>query len=135
MLRRCSIVLALLYVAALAAQAQTQSPVYDARYVLTNGAVYEGTTTFEVDEKGGVTGRMVLTVPTPVNATLAGTIKEGVWTFKYTYAAPNDGCSGTLTGTAKVAADRKMVSGNAMITGCTEEPLAAVFTFTRRVKK
>ena len=134
-MRRFVSMSALLCAAALTIQAQTPPPQYDARFVLTNGAVYEGTTTFVVDEKGVVTGRMVLTVPTPVNSTLTGSLKDGIWTFKYAYTATDEGCSGTVIGTAKVPTDRKLISGNAMIGGCTEEPLAAVFTFARREKK
>jgi hypothetical protein len=134
-MRRFISMFALLCAAALPIEAQTPPPQYDARFVLTNGAVYEGTTTFVVDEKSVVTGRMVLTVPTPVNSTLAGSLKDGIWTFKYAYIATDDGCSGTVTGTAKVPTDRKLISGNAVIDGCTEEPLAAVFTFTGRDKK
>jgi hypothetical protein len=129
-------VLALLSAAALPIQAQTPpAPQYDAKFVLTTGEVYAGTTTFSVDAKGVVTGKMVLTIPTAVNSTLAGSLKDGVWTFKYTYSAPEQGCSGTVTGTAKVPTDRKLISGNVMIDGCSDEPLGAVFTFTQQEKK
>jgi hypothetical protein len=135
-MRRFVSPLALFPLAALSVQAQTPPPpAYDARFVLTTGAVYEGTTTFDVDRKGVVTGKMALTIPTPVSSTLNGSLKDGVWTFRYTYDAPEQGCSGTVTGTAKVPADRKLISGNAMIDGCSDEPFAAAFTFTRREKK
>ena len=134
-MRRVVTTFALLAIAALSALAQTSTEQYDARFVLTNGAVYEGTTTFEVNAKGVVTGKMVLTVPSPVNSTLSGSLKDGIWTFNYTYSAPEQGCAGTVTGTAKVPTDRKLISGDAMIGGCSDEPLAAVFTFTRRDKK
>ena len=133
-MRRIFSVLVLL-TAATAIQAQTPPPQYDAKFVLTTGAVYEGTTTFVVDAKGVVTGKMVLTIPTPVNSDLSGSLKDGIWTFKYSYSAPEQGCTGTVTGTAKVPTDRKLISGNAIIGGCSDEPLAAVFTFTRQVKK
>jgi hypothetical protein len=137
LIRRILSLLTLIGAAALSVHAQTTPPPprYDARFVLTNGAVYEGTTTFVVDARGTVSGRMVLTVPTPVNSDLAGSLKDGVWTFKYAYQAPEQQCSGTVTGTAKVPTDRKLISGNAMIGGCSEEPLAAVFTFTLQPKK
>lgn len=128
-------IVALLCAAALAVQAQTPAPQYDAKWVLTTGDVHEGTTTFAVDAKGVVTGKMVLTIPTPVNSSLAGTLKDGVWTFKFPYEAPEQNCAGTVTGTAKVPADRKLISGNAVIDGCSDEPIAAVFTFTRQEKK
>ena len=117
------------------AQTPTPEPVYDVSFVLTDGQVYTGTTTFVVDAKGVVTGQMTLTQPTPVASTLAGSLKDAVWTFKYNYSATEQACAGSVTGTAKVPTDRKLISGNAIITGCSEEPLAAVFTFTLKPKK
>ena len=64
-------------------------PVYDATFSVTtdNGTQsYTGTTTFVVDAKGGVTGKMNLTQPTAVEGTLSGTIKAGTWTFEYPYS-------------------------------------------------
>ena len=130
------LVTAALMLTVIPSAAQTPAPPqYDAKFVLTDGQVYSGTTTFEVDAKGVVTGRMVLTQPTPVTSTLAGSLKDGIWTFTYNYSASGQGCAGTLTGTAKVPTDRKLISGNAIITGCSEEPLATVFTFTMQPKK
>jgi hypothetical protein len=135
-MRRFVSVVALLLAAALSTQAQTPPPQYDAKFVLTDGQAYTGTTTFVVDGKGVVTGKMLLTQPMIVNSTLDGTLKDGIWTFNYSYTVPDENCTGVVTGTAKVPTDRKLISGNAMISGgCTETPLAAVFTFALQEKK
>ena len=59
-------------------QSAAPAPVYDATFSVTteNGVqAYTGTTTFVVDAKGGVTGKMNLAQPTAVEGTLSGTIK------------------------------------------------------------
>jgi hypothetical protein len=115
------------------------APVYTAKYTVQtdNGpAEYNGTTTFVVDAKGGVTGAMKLTVPIGVEGTLSGTIKGGTWTFEYPYSIAEQNCTGTVKGTATVPADRKAISGTATILGgCVQQPLAATFSFTMQEKK
>jgi hypothetical protein len=70
-----------------------------------------------------------------VNATLAGAVKSGTWTFEYPYQIPAQMCDGTVKGTAKVDSGAKSVTGEVMIAGaCTETPLTATFSFTRREK-
>jgi len=89
-----------------------------------------------VDAKGVVTGKMTIVSPATVRATLSGQIEKGKWTFKYTYEIPDQGCMGTLTGTADVSADQKKVTGTAVIGGdCAPEPFNGSFTFTQQVKK
>ena len=115
-----------------AMQTRPAEPVYDASFVLANGT-YTGATTFNVSRTGEVTGTMKLTDPTIVDATLAGTVARGTWTFEYPYTIPEQGCSGTVKGTGTVAADRSTVKGEVMIGGaCVEEIETATFTFTRR---
>ena len=120
-------------------QGAAPAPVYDATYSVTtdNGTqAYTGTTTFIVDAKGGVTGKMNLTQPTAVEATLGGTIKGGTWTFEYPYSIAAQNCTGTVKGTGTVPADRKTISGTVTILGgCTEQPLSATFTFKMQEKK
>jgi hypothetical protein len=133
------IVLAGLLVATSAFQTAPAAPTYDAKYSVQtpDGAQdYTGTTTFAVDAKGVVTGKMTLNNPTVVTANLNGTIKDGVWTFEYEYAIPDRNCTGTVKGTGKVPADRKLISGSAAISGaCAEQPLTATFSFTRQEAK
>jgi hypothetical protein len=115
-----------------AMQTRPAEPVYDASFVLANGT-YTGTTTFNVSRAGEVTGTMKLTAPTIVDATLAGTVKSGAWTFEYSYSIPEQGCAGTVKGTATVAADRSTVKGEVTIGGaCVEQLESATFSFTRR---
>lgn len=136
MRRLLLLVLPILVVCSLsgAAQATQTAPAYDARFNVGED-VYSGTTTFVVDAKGVVTGTMKLLQPTEVNAMLAGAVKDGTWTFSYGYEIPAQGCSGTVSGAAKVDAAMKSVTGTVTIGGgCTEEPMQATFSFTRREK-
>lgn len=113
-------------------QGAAAAPTYDVTFTLDQG-VYTGTTTFNVDRKGVVTGTMKLTNPISVDGTLAGEVKAGTWTFEYPYTIVEQGCSGTVTGTAKVSADRKSIAGDATIGGaCVEQPTPATFSFTRK---
>jgi len=109
---------------------------YDVVFVLPGDSPqHTGTTTFSADAKGVVTGTLRIDMPTTVTATLAGTLKDGKWTFEYPYAIPDQGCTGTVSGSAKVPADRKVISGEATIGGqCAPEPIAATFSFTLRQK-
>jgi hypothetical protein len=138
---RAAIVGAVLVVATvgLGAQAPKTEPVYDVTYVAGppgQEQSYTGTTTFNVDAKGAVTGKMAIANPTTVRASLAGTIAKGTWTFEYTYEMPDQGCTGSLKGTADVPADRKVISGKVLIGGdCSPEPLNGTFTFKLQEKK
>lgn len=121
-------------VAAAGAQAPKAEPVYDVSFTVGPAgeeAVYTGTSTFNVDAKGMVTGTMAIVTPTTVRANLAGQIAKGAWTFEYAYEIPDQGCTGVLTGTATVPADRKVISGTATVSGdCAPEPMHATFSFT-----
>ena len=112
------------------------APSYDATFTLDqDGVVYSGLTTFAVDAKGAVTGKMALTQPTEVNAALGGVVKDGTWDIAYDYAIPAQNCNGSLKGTAKVPNDMKVISGKVTIGGgCTEQQMTATFSFTRREK-
>ena len=109
------------------------APSYDATFTLdADGEVYSGTTTFAVDAKGVVTGKMVLTQPAEVNAAIGGVVKDGNWDVAYDYAMPTRNCTGSLKGTAKVPKDMKVIAGKVTIGGgCTEQPMTASFVFTR----
>ena len=125
--------------AAISAQAPKMEPVYDVTFIAGPAgeeAEYTGTSTFSVDAKGMVAGKMVILSPTTVLATLSGRIDQGMWTFEYPYEMTDQGCTGTLKGSAKVPADRKEISGSALIGGdCAPEPMTGTFTFTLQVKK
>jgi hypothetical protein len=124
-----------LMLAATMLQGAAAAPTYDVAFVLAEGT-YTGTTTFNVDRKGVVTGTMKITSPTAVDGTLAGSVKDGVWTFEYAYTIAEQGCSGTVKGTGKVSADSKRIEGDATIGGaCVEMPMAASFTFVRQEAK
>lgn len=134
---RSGTIIAVVLAAAVAgaeAQAPKAEPVYDVAF--TTGpageeAVYTGTSTFNVDAKGMVTGKMAIVSPTTVRANLAGQIAKGLWTFEYVYEIPDQGCTGVLKGTATVPADRKEISGTATVGGdCAPEPMSATFSFT-----
>ncbi len=113
-------------------QGTATAPTYAVTYTLDQGT-YTGSTTFNVDRKGVVTGTMSLTSPIAVNGTLNGEVKNGTWTFDFPYTIAEQGCSGTVKGAAKVSADRKTISGDATIDGaCVEQPTAATFSFTRK---
>ena len=123
----------------LGAQAPKVEPVYDVTFIAGAAgqeASYTGTSTFNVDAKGVVTGKMAIVSPTTVNARIAGQIDKGTWTFKYTYEMPDQGCTGSLEGTAAVPADRKVISGKVLIGGdCAPEPMNGTFTFKLQEKK
>ena len=125
--------------AVISAQAPKMEPVYDVSFLAGppgEEAEYTGTSTFIVDAKGVVTGKMTIWSPTAVQATLAGRVDKGTWTFEYPYEMTDQGCVGTLKGSAKVPADKKVISGTALIGGdCAPEPMTGTFTFTLQVKK
>ena len=133
------LVLASLVVVTSAFQTAPAAPTYDAKFSVQSQdglQDYTGSTTFVVDAKGVVTGKMTLNNPTVVTADLAGAIKDGVWTFEYQYTIPDRNCTGTLKGTGKVPADRKLISGTATVAGaCTDQPLSTTFSFTRQEGK
>lgn len=116
-----------------------QAPTYNVSWVAGppgQEQTYTGTTTFSVDAKGVVTGKLALTAPVGVNGTLAGTVVKDTWTFEYGYQIPDQMCSGTIKGTAKIAEGRKSVKGTAVIGGdCAPEPFNSTFTFTLPEKK
>jgi hypothetical protein len=137
---------AVLMVAGMAAAALAQAPqgakpdaTYDVTFLAGPAGeeqAYTGTSTFSMDAKGMVTGKMTIVSPTTVRATLAGQVAKGVWTFEYPYEMTDQGCTGILKGTAKVPADQKAISGSVMIGGdCAPEPMNGTFTFTLQVKK
>lgn len=140
-LRRASVFASATLIAAVVlapiAAAQTKpAPTHDAMFDV-NGSTYTGGTTFTIDKTGKVTGTMKLDTPAVVDAKLNGEVKDGVWKFNYAFTMDNQGqaCSGTVSGTAKVAADGSQASGSVLIGGdCTPDPLAGTFTFKKRAK-
>lgn len=117
-----------------AAAPAAPAPTHDAVFEV-QGAQYVGTASFVVDKAGKVTGTMKLTDPALVNATLNGDITDGVWKFAYPFTMDNQGqaCEGTVSGTAKVTADRAEASGDVSISGtCSPDPLVGVFKFTKK---
>ena len=124
-----------LMLAANVLQGAPAAPTYDVAFVLDQGT-YTGTTTFSVDRKGMVTGTMKITSPGAVDGTLAGSVKDGVWTFEYPYTIAEQGCAGTVKGTGKISADKKRIEGDATIGGgCVEVPTPASFSFVRQEAK
>lgn len=125
--------------AVLGAQAPKTEPVYDVSFLAGppgQEATYTGTSTLNIDAKGVVTGKMEIVSPTTVRAALAGQVANGTWTFEYSYEMPDQGCLGMLKGTATVSADRKKISGTALIGGdCAPEPMNGTFSFTQQEKK
>jgi hypothetical protein len=116
-------------------QAGPAAPSYDVSFVLPSGT-YTGVTSFAVDRKGVVTGTMRIAEPAVVEATLTGAVKDGTWAIDHAFSMPAQGCNGTIKGTAKVPADRKVISGTVTIGGaCVESPTEATFTFTRQAPK
>jgi len=116
-----------------------QAPTYDVTWVAGppgSEATYTGTATMSVDAKGVVSGKLALTSPVGVNATLAGTVVKDTLTLEFPYQIPDQGCDGTIKGTAKVAAGLKVFEGTAMIGGaCTQDqPFNSTFKFTLRGK-
>lgn len=119
--------------------ASAQAPTYNVTWIAGppgQEATYTGTSTFVVDAKGVVTGKMALIDPVGVNAAIAGTIAKDTWTFEFGYEIPDQMCSGTLKGTGKVAESRKTIQGTAVIAGaCVPEPFNSTFTFALQEKK
>ena len=139
---RAGVLAAVLVVAGMAgmsAQTPAAGPVYDVSFLAGPAgqeAAYTGTTTFSVDAKGMVTGTMALVSPTPVKAKLGRRVDKGEWTFEYPYDMTDQGCMGILKGTAKIPADKKVISGAVTIGGdCAPEPMNGTFTFTLQAKK
>jgi hypothetical protein len=96
---------------------------------------YTGTTTFLVDAKGVVSGKLAITMPAAVNAALAGRVENGTWTFEYAYEIPDQMCTGVIKGTASVGEGRKVIEGTATIGGsCALEPFGSSFKMTLREK-
>lgn len=116
------------------AQSSEKAPAYDATVVVApDSTTYTGVMTFQVDSKGAVSGTMALTAPATVNGQLGGTVKAGEWTVEIAYTMPERSCQGQATGTAKVPADQKSITGVLHIGGaCTQNPLEATFTMTRK---
>lgn len=139
---RTRVVAAVLMVAGMvgvSAQTPKAEPVYDVSFLAGPAGEevpYTGTTTFNVDAKGVVTGTMAIVSPTNVKATLAGRVDKGEWAFEYPYEMTDQGCMGVLKGTAKVPADKKVISGAVVIGGdCAPDPMNGTFTFTLQAKK
>lgn len=104
-----------------------------------NGDQLTGTTTFATDKTGRVSGQLKLTTPLVINATLDGRVANGKWTFSFPFTMENHGvCTGTMSGTAKVAPGGASVSGTAQLKGhCDKEPVetwSATFTFSAAAK-
>lgn len=116
-----------------------QAPTYSVSWIAGppgQEATYNGTSTFSVDAKGMVSGKLALTTPVGVNAAIGGKVEKDVWTFEFPFEIPDQQCVGTLKGTGKVAAGRKTIQGTAMIGGaCAPEPFNSTFTFTLQEKK
>jgi hypothetical protein len=114
---------------------QSQPPAtYDVKVEFDH--VSTGTATFAVDKTGKVSGSLHIDTPTELNAELAGTVKDGTWTFEFSFSMPTENCSGTASGTAKVTTDLNTVSGTVKASGeCTPDPVSGPFTFTKRLKK
>lgn len=116
-----------------------QAPTYAVNWVAGppgSEQTYTGTTTWAVDGKGVVTGKLAITSPAAVNANLSGTVAKGTWTFEYPYEIPEQQCTGVIKGTAKVGAGNKTVEGTATIGGaCAPEPFSSTFKFTLQEKK
>ena len=110
------------------------SPAYDVVFDV-QGSSYVGSTTFVVDKAGQVSGTMKLVDPALVNATLNGEVANGVWKFAYEFTMDNQGqaCGGTVSGTAKVTADRSEAVGDVNIAGtCSPDALVGTFRFTKK---
>lgn len=116
-----------------------QAPTYDVTWVAGppgSEQTYTGTATMNVDAKGVVTGKLGLTSPVAVNANLAGSIAKDTLTLEFPYEIPEQMCTGSIKGTAKVVTGLKTFEGTAMIGGaCTQDqPFNSTFKFTRREK-
>ena len=132
------VALAAVSVAVQASQTPAVEPVYAVSFTLGPGdeQVFTGTTTFRVAAKGVVSGTMSINNPLTIRAALAGSVAGGAWTFEFPYENVDEGCVGVVKGTAKVPADRKLISGNATIGGdCSPEGVAATFSFTQQQKE
>lgn len=110
---------------------QTQPATYDVKVELDQ--VSTGTTTFAVDRSGNVSGNLRIDMPNIVQAKLTGTVKDGTWTFEYPFTMPEQNCTGTAAGTARVMPNLSSVSGTVTVSGaCTPQPLTGTFTFTKK---
>jgi hypothetical protein len=117
------------------AQAPTPAaPEYDAKFIVGDTAVeYVGTTTFATDAKGEVTGALTITAPIPGTGVLSGPVKDGTWTARIEFTLPTQSCTGTVSGTATVPTDRKVISGTVTVSSsCGAQAQAATLTFTKK---
>lgn len=118
--------------------AQTPAPASPTAYDVVfdvQGNQYFGTTSFSIDKAGKVSGTMKLTDPALVDAKLNGEVANGVWKFAYPFTMDNQGqaCDGTVSGTAKLAADRSEAAGDVTISGsCSPDALVGTFKFTKK---
>ncbi len=134
----CAALVAGLFVTTVSAQQAAAppaaAPAYDVIFDV-QGSQYVGTTSFAVDKAGKVSGTMKLTDPATVNAKLNGDVTDGVWKFAYAFTMDNQGqaCEGTVSGSAKVTADRSEAVGEVNISGtCAAEAMVGAFKFTKK---
>lgn len=134
----CAAIVAALFVTSVSAHQGAAPAPAEAAYDVVfdvQGQQYVGATSFAVDKAGKVSGTMKLTDPALVNAKLNGEVANGVWKFAYEFTMDNQGqaCGGTVSGTAKVNADKSEAIGEVAISGsCGAETLTGSFKFTRK---
>jgi hypothetical protein len=98
----------------------TKSVMHDLT-VTTSETVYKGTMDLAIDS-GKVTGKMVVTSPSEVTGTVAGTSKAGVMTLEFPYHMTERNCDGTLKMTITLPEKLGLATGTMEAGGCGQEP-------------
>ena len=82
-----------------------------------DGSVYAGRMTMAV-EKGKVSGTMLITKPTEITGTVAGTAEKGTMKLAFPYAMTERKCQGTVKMDLTIPARPGPVSGTMEAVGC-----------------
>jgi hypothetical protein len=82
-----------------------------------DGSVYAGRMTMAV-EKGKVSGTMLITKPTEITGTVAGTAEKGAMKLAFPYAMTERKCQGTVKMDLTIPAKPGPVTGTMEAVGC-----------------
>ena len=127
-------VLAIAVIAGTAPAAQKPAASNDHRYDVTfafdGDRTYTGAMTLTFDGSR-VSGKMAIDTPAVVTGTVAGTVKAGALSLDYPYQVAGDSpCTGRVTVSAKLSADRSSAAGTTHAEGCGD-PHDGTFTLAK----
>ena len=97
----------------------TKSVMHD--LTVTSETVYKGTMDLAIDS-GKVTGKMVVTSPSEITGTVAGTAKAGVMNLEFPYHMTEQNCDGTVKMTITLPEKLGLATGTMEAVGCGQDP-------------